>query len=109
MLGRCFLGVLEGPGEGARSPSRADRDLDIANAFPGDGKEVLRGRGRGLSGGIVEVTRKADVENAVEADGGVVAISSEELEAMDKRWLKLAPSRSVSEPDRTCSISSRNW
>ena len=107
VLDRCFLGAFEGPGEGARSPSLADRDLVIDNVFPGDGKEVRLGRGRGLSGGIVEVTRKPGVEKAVEEEGGVEAISSEELEFMDKRWLKLAPSRSVSDPDRTSS--SRNW
>lgn len=100
-----FRGVLDGPGEGPRPPSLADLVLVIPKALPGEGNDVRRGRGRGLSGGIVEVKGKVEVEGAME-EGGVTERSSEELEPKDRRWLKLAPSRSVSEPDMTCSSSS---
>lgn len=74
-------------------------------ALPGEGRDVRRGRGRGLPGGIVVVTRRAGVSTI--EDGGVTETSSEELEWKDKRWLRLVLSRSVSEPERTCSSSSR--
>lgn len=106
-----FLGVLDGPGDASqssrlRSVPLPDLVLVTFKAFPGEvGNDVRLGR-RGLDGGIMPVMRKAEVEAV---DGGVMDWSSEdEVEwVRDRRWLRLADSRSVSEPERTCSSSSR--
>jgi hypothetical protein len=105
VLGLLFE-VFEGPGD----VSLPDRDRVRLAVFPGEvGKDVRRGRG--LVGGIilaVLVNRRADVESAVE-EGGVTDRSSEEVEefARETRERRLLPSRSVSEPERTCSRSLR--
>jgi hypothetical protein len=59
---------------------------------------------------VILVMRKAALEVATE-EGGLIDWSSEDVdewarEARDMRWFRW-PSRSVSEPERTCSRSSR--